>query len=65
MQYGNVVHGLSNFKGGYPHQLYEAFKFGKQSRLPFKREKYVSRYPLEIVHSDVWGPTKESSIGGR
>ena len=20
--------------------------------------------PLEIVHSDVWGPTKESSIGG-
>ena len=64
MQYGDVVHGLPNFKGGYLHQLCEACQFGKQSRLPFKREKYVSRYPLEIVHSDVWGPTKESSIGG-
>ena len=49
MQYGDVVHGLPNFKGGYLHQLCEACQFGKQSRLPFKREKYVSRYPLEIV----------------
>ena len=65
MQYGDVVHGLPNFKGGYFHQLSETCQFGKQSRLPFKREKYVRRYPLEIVQSDVWGPTKENSIGGQ
>ena len=64
MQYGDVVHGLPNFKGGYLHQLCEACQLGKQSRLPFKREKYVSKYPLEIVHSDVLGSTKESSIEG-
>ena len=55
---------MPNFKGGHLHQLCDACQFGNQSRLPFKSEKYVSMYPLEIVHSDEWEPTKESSIEG-
>src|ERR1044072_5004268 len=37
---------------------------GKQCRVSFKTEKHTTEGILDYVHSDVWGPTKESSIGG-
>jgi hypothetical protein len=39
--------------------------YGKQKRVIFLRvgkEKKIER--LELVHTDVWGPTQASSLGG-
>jgi hypothetical protein len=33
---------------------------GKIHQLPFSRSISVSQAPLELVHSDVWGPTPTS-----
>ncbi|ONK72653.1 uncharacterized protein A4U43_C04F21630 [Asparagus officinalis] len=46
--------------------LCESCIFGKQKRISFKR---IGRTPkerkLELVHTDVWGPTSVQSTGGR
>ena len=37
----------------------------KQHRLPYNSENYRrSRYPLELVHANLVGPMKVTSIGG-
>ena len=36
---------------------------GKAHRLPFPRSSSVSSFPLELIFSDVWGPSKTSSGG--
>ena len=39
--------------------------YGKQKRVRFlkvKKEKKIER--LELVHTDVWGPSNVSSLGG-
>ena len=59
-----MVIGLPLFREGNIHHVCEAYQFGKQTRLPFKKENFKSSYALQLVHSDVWGPTKELSIGG-
>ena len=41
----------------------EACQFGKQARGAFPHEKHVSKNVLELVHSDVWGPLKATSMG--
>ena len=33
-------------------------------RLAYKESKFKAKEPLELVHSDVFGPVKEPSIGG-
>ena len=60
----NLVFGLPVFRKNIMHNVCEACQFGKQTRLPFKKEGFKSSYALQLVHSDVWGPTKETSIGG-
>jgi hypothetical protein len=45
--------------------LFEHCVYGKQKRvifLRFGKEKKSER--LELVHTDVWGPTQVSSLGG-
>ena len=42
----------------------EACQFGKQSRHAFPKERNASGRPLEVVHSDVWGPTQTASLAG-
>ena len=42
----------------------EACQYGKQVRLPFEKESVRSTHALQLIHTDVWGPTKETSIGG-
>jgi transposase InsO family protein len=37
---------------------------GKQCRVRFKPGKHKTEGILDYVHSDVWGPTKEASMGG-
>ncbi|TYK27792.1 Integrase, catalytic core [Cucumis melo var. makuwa] len=39
-------------------------QYGKAHQLPFKESKFRVKQPLELVHSDVFGPVKQSSIGG-
>ena len=36
----------------------------EQHRLPFPKECNRSRNKLDLIHSDVWGPTQNVSLGG-
>nr|CAD1841788.1 unnamed protein product [Ananas comosus var. bracteatus] len=39
-------------------------QFGKAHPLPYTEFKYRAKEPLELVHSDVFGPVKQTSISG-
>jgi len=58
----NLVHGLPYIH--HPNQLCEACIFGKNHRIPFVKESWRTKFPLELVHIDVCGPMNISSIGG-
>ena len=45
-------------------KICDACQFGKQARHPFVQDRNVSGQLLEVVHSDVWGPTKTRSLAG-
>ena len=62
MQTQGIVIGLPNFKIADMQKVCEACQFGNHSRHAFAKERSVSENPLEVIHSDVWGPTKSSSI---
>ena len=48
----------------HPDQLCEACIFGKNHRIPFVKEPWCAKFPLEFVHTNVCGPMNISSIGG-
>lgn len=52
----------SEFKGKLG--ICKSCALGKQARNPFKKSKPKSRRPLEVVHSDVCGPTSEETYDG-
>ena len=37
---------------------------GKMTQLPFSPSTSCTQFPLQLVHSDVWGPTLINSING-
>ena len=39
-------------------------QLGKQSALPFNSSELISTDIFYLIHSDVWGPSSVSSIGG-
>ena len=39
-------------------------QYGKANQLPFEGSKFKVDEPLQLVHSNVFGPVKQSSIGG-
>ncbi|KAH0694065.1 hypothetical protein KY285_021162 [Solanum tuberosum] len=39
-------------------------QFGKAHQVPYGESKYQANEPLELVHSDVFGPVKQSCISG-
>ena len=40
----------------------ELCQLGKQHRLPFPKESSASKGLLDVIHSDVWGPTQTPTI---
>ena len=64
MQSKEIVIGLPKFKVDGMHKVCEACQFGKQTKNVFPHEKNICKKPLEVVHSDVWGPTKTVSMRG-
>jgi len=38
---------------------------GKQSRVHFKSATHKTKGVLDYIHSDVWGPVRTASWGGR
>ena len=63
LQLKQVVFGLPKFSGRKT-QICEASQLGKEHRLPFPNERNQSRNKLDLIHSDVWGPTQNVSVGG-
>ena len=59
-----VVPGLPKFKMNDIQNVCEACQFGKQSRHAFAKERNVSERPSQVIHSDVWGPTRTTSLAG-
>ncbi|PKI63869.1 hypothetical protein CRG98_015752 [Punica granatum] len=39
-------------------------QYGKAHQLPYEESKFKVNEPLELIHSDVFGPVKQASIGG-
>jgi len=46
-----------------PNQLCEACIFGKNHEIPFVKDPWRAKFPLELVHIDVCGPMNISSVG--
>ena len=64
MQTQKIVTGLPEFKMSDMQKVCEACQFGKQSRHAFVKERNISGRLLDVIHSDVWGPTKTASLAG-
>ena len=41
-----------------------SYQLGKQPALPFNTSESISTNIFDLIHSDVWGPSSVSSIGG-
>jgi len=59
---GEVVRGLPSIN--HPDQLYEGCLLGKQFKMSFPKESNSrAKKPLELIHADVYGLIKLSSLG--
>ncbi|MCO5557878.1 hypothetical protein L7F22_011450 [Adiantum nelumboides] len=59
-----LVEGLPTFQVNEEPNLCPSCQFGKQQRRRFSKSTYRARQPLELIHSDVWGPSQTTSMGG-
>ena len=57
MQSKGVIIELPTFKEKDIEGVCEACQLGKQHRHPFSKKRNVRKGLLDVVHSDVWGPT--------
>ena len=39
-------------------------QYGKAHQLPYNESKFRAKKPLELIHSDVFGPVKQASVSG-
>ena len=39
-------------------------QLGKQPALPFNKNDSIFNAPFDLIHSDVWGPSPHSTMGG-
>jgi histone deacetylase 1/2 len=42
----------------------DACQRAKSHQLPYSFSSHVTTMPLELIHTDVWGPARASSGGG-
>jgi hypothetical protein len=42
--------------------IYEACQHGKQARVEFKTREHSTTRPLELVHTDLCGPTRSKGL---
>ena len=63
LQTKNIIFCLPKFSGR-KGQVSEACQLEKEHRLPIPNERNQSRNRFDLIHSDVWGPTQNVSIGG-
>lgn len=59
----NIVLGLPPI--AHIDKVCEGCIYGKMHRLPFPKNAYRAKVPLELVHADIFGPTSTPSIGGK
>ncbi|MCO5605635.1 hypothetical protein L7F22_059818 [Adiantum nelumboides] len=59
-----LVEGLPTFQVHEEPNLCPSCQFGKQQRRRFNKSTYRAKQPLELIHSDVWGPSQTTSMGG-
>ena len=45
-------------------QVFHACQLGKSHRFPFSLSSSRSRFPLELIFTDVWGPAPKLSYNG-
>ncbi|MCO5567487.1 hypothetical protein L7F22_021180 [Adiantum nelumboides] len=64
MQSKELVISLPQFKVFEMQQVCASSQLGKQAKGSFPQERHVSKNLLEVIHFDVWGPAKNTSIGG-
>ena len=64
MQTQKIVKGLPDFKMSNMQKVCEACQFGKKSKHAFAKGRNVSGRPLDVIHSDVLGPTRIASLAG-
>ena len=62
MESKRIVTGLRRFASSKMKKICNVCQFGKQARHPFVQDRNVSGQLLEVVHSDVSGPTKTRSL---
>ena len=61
----DLVRGLSKVRFE-TNKLCNAYQLGKQTRNSFRPKNIVSTSrPLELIHMDLFGPTKTTSLGGK
>lgn len=59
----NIVDGLPKIVK--PNHVYKICQLGKQSKLPFpKSKRWKATEKLQLIHTDLVGPTKTQSLGG-
>ncbi|MCO5599573.1 hypothetical protein L7F22_053679 [Adiantum nelumboides] len=63
MQSKELVTGLPQFRVFEMQQVCAACQLGKQAKGSFPQEIHVRKNLLEVIHSDVWGPAKNTSKG--
>ncbi|MCO5598411.1 hypothetical protein L7F22_052506 [Adiantum nelumboides] len=64
MQSKELVTGLPQFRIFEMQQVCAACQLEKQAKVDFPQERHVSRNVLEVIHSDVWVPAKNTSMRG-
>ncbi|KAL0367866.1 UNVERIFIED_CONTAM: Retrovirus-related Pol polyprotein from transposon TNT 1-94 [Sesamum radiatum] len=43
--------------------VYAGCQYGKAHQLPYEESNFRAKEPLELIHSDVFGPVRQASIG--
>lgn len=46
-------------------QVCEECRYGKMHRLPSPKTSWRAKAPFELIHADIFGPTRKPSLQGK